>query len=434
MQKQFIKIESKGIIDQNAFILLGASTKREDGTKIGFFGSGLKYSIAFLLRKQIEFRVFAEYREIKFNTKPTAFREKSFDVICINEQETSMTTEMGIDWEPWFVLREIYCNALDEGESAISTVNEDEVLPIEDKTVFYILVTPEFRAILNDWKLYFSERRKDILHQDKDGSRIFAGGDKLIVYRKGIRCLFGDNQKCLFNYDLQWVEINESRTIKSEWSFKWDLCRRLQQMKNHNVIAQILNGVNDVWEKGLGWDCSTDEYSEAWLEVINNKTLVPYENAGFWDEYLKKDPMDYIIIPGTLVKGLKTRFAEKVRVIGDVDGVSGTGEFKLIPSLSKRQQSLLDDSVDFLKGAGYEVQYPIKVVDFTAKDLLGQAKDKTILLSVKLFEKGRRELVAGIIEEQEHLVTGFSDETRAFQNHFINKYISALEDKTGRYL
>ena len=38
--KKYIKIESKGIIDPQAFILLGASTKRADDSKIGFFGSG----------------------------------------------------------------------------------------------------------------------------------------------------------------------------------------------------------------------------------------------------------------------------------------------------------------------------------------------------------------------------------------------------------
>ena len=61
MQNKFIKIESKGNIDPQAFVLLGASTKRDDESKIGFFGSGLKYSIAYLLRNNIEFKVFSEY-------------------------------------------------------------------------------------------------------------------------------------------------------------------------------------------------------------------------------------------------------------------------------------------------------------------------------------------------------------------------------------
>ena len=51
---KIIKITSKGEIDERAFSLLGASSKRDDNTKIGMFGSGLKYSLAYLLRKEIK--------------------------------------------------------------------------------------------------------------------------------------------------------------------------------------------------------------------------------------------------------------------------------------------------------------------------------------------------------------------------------------------
>ena len=64
-----IKITSYGEIDIRAFSKMGASSKRQDGSKIGMFGSGLKYSLAFLLRNKIPFRVFSGYREVKFTTQ-----------------------------------------------------------------------------------------------------------------------------------------------------------------------------------------------------------------------------------------------------------------------------------------------------------------------------------------------------------------------------
>ena len=64
--KQFLKIQSSGEIEQEAFTLIGASSKRGDQTKIGYFGSGLKYSIAALLRNNIEFKVFQGEKEIEF--------------------------------------------------------------------------------------------------------------------------------------------------------------------------------------------------------------------------------------------------------------------------------------------------------------------------------------------------------------------------------
>lgn len=434
MQKKYIKIENKGIIDPQAFILLGGSTKRSDGTKIGFFGSGLKYSIAYLLRNNIDFKVFAEYKEIKFNVESIAFREQNFGVISIDGQKTSMTTEMGLDWEPWFVLREIYCNAIDEGESKISIVSEKKCVPVEDKTVFYIEVNKEFDEIMNNWSNYFSDTRKDICFIDENENKLFSGGGNFLVYRKGIRCNFAENIKSIFNYDLQWIEINESRIIKNEWDFKYKLVKYLKSIKDKKIISQILNTINLNWERDLNWVYHNENFTDEWVEVIGDKILVPYENAGFWEEYIQDAPHLYLILPQALIEGLKSRFVDRVMVIGDVDGLKGNGEFKIIDSLSKRQKFLLDECLTFLKDCDYDLKYPIKIVDFTQKNRLGQAKDETILLSVKLFDMGKKELVGCIMEEQEHLITGFGDETRAFQNHWIQKLVTSLEDKIGRYL
>jgi len=432
--KKYVKIESKGIIEAGAFTLLGASTKKEDNTKIGFFGSGLKYSIAWLLRNKIDFKVFAEYKQIVFTTLPAPFREMEFDVICVDGIQTSLTTAMGGDWQAWYTLREIYCNALDEAEAAISIVDEKDCVPVEDKTVFYFETTEQFKEILDEWDMYFSENRKDLVYSDADFNQVYNGGDKTLIYRKGIRCMFLKEEKSTFNYDLSWVEINESRVIKDEWMFKWKLREFLQKIKDRKVISQLLNTINKTWEKGLNWQYGGNNYSDVWLEVIGKKTLVPYENAGFWEEWIKDDPFDFLILPANMIESLKEKFLDKIKVIGDVEGVSGSGDFRVIASFTKKQQYLLDEALAFLKDASYDVNYPIKLVAFTKETVRGQAKDKTILLSEKLFDMGRKEIVAVIIEEQEHLVTGYGDETRAFQTHFIHKFLTSLEDKVGRYL
>jgi len=112
--KKYILIQNDGEIEVNSFELIGASTKRGDEGKIGFFGSGLKYSIAYMMRNNISFKVFSGANELKFTTVKESFRNSSFDRICINGKETSYTITMGPTWtEDWFVLREIYCNALD---------------------------------------------------------------------------------------------------------------------------------------------------------------------------------------------------------------------------------------------------------------------------------------------------------------------------------
>lgn len=433
-KKRFIKISNKGIIDPQAFTLLGASTKRDDKNKIGFFGSGLKYSIAYLLRNKIFFKVFADYKEIKFETKPSELKGISFDVIHIDGEKTSMTTEMGIDWEAWFAIREVYCNALDEGDASISICGESKIVPVEDCTVFYIEVTPDFDKLIQDWKFYFSENRKDLIHESAAGNKIYSGGQSLIVYRKGIRVLYYADCKSIFNYDITDVVINESRVIASEYDFKQSLRKKIQGVGEIKVITGIYNRINGSWEKDLYWNYDAHLFHDNWLEPIKDKTLVPYENAGHWSEEMKDSPTKFLILPNSLIEGLKSKFNDAVNVIGEVGDIKGVNELKVIETLSKKQQYLLDESVNWLKSNKYEIKYPMKVVQFFSKSQLGQAKDGNILLSERLFEMGRREVIATIIEEQEHLVTGFGDETRAFQSHFINKYISAMEDASNIYL
>src|SRR5207302_1267275 len=99
----------------NAFKLLGASNKRGDSAKIGYFGTGLKYAIAVMLRQGIEFKVFSGTKEIKIGQRNTKFLDSTVAVMTVNGEKTSITLDAGIDWQPWFAIREIYSNSIDEG-------------------------------------------------------------------------------------------------------------------------------------------------------------------------------------------------------------------------------------------------------------------------------------------------------------------------------
>ena len=47
---------------------------------------------------------------------------------------------------------------------------------------------------------------------------------------------------------------------------------------------------------------------------------------------------------------------------------------------------------------------------------------------------GKKEIAMTIIEENEHLKTGLKDETRDFQNHFINMFLSQMEERIAHFL
>ena len=429
-KNKYLKITNKGIIDVDAFSLIGASTKRDDSTKIGWFGSGLKYSLAYLLRNELDFKFFAGKKEIVFGMIDKKFRNNNFKVITVNKKESSLTTDMGMDWISWFIIREIYCNAIDEGGEAIELV--DKVIPDFKTTTFFLKVDENIQEIIDNWDSYFSLHRKNVVYE-KNGCRIFPGHKSYIVYRKGIRALHNDKIDSIFHYDMTWAEINESRVLKSQWDFEWKMVSFLRKIDNVKVISKILRKINNCREKEFNWDTCCDEYSGAWLEAIKERILVKHEVAGYFSKIIDENRSNYLILPAELVNGLKSKFEDQVSVIDEDFSDNYSTEFTVLQPTTK-QEYLLNEVNKFFEETGYKLSYPVNVCVFERKNKLGLAWKNQIYISEKAFNQGRRQIAQILVEENEHLRTGFNDETRAFQNHFIELFLSTLEEGKGIFL
>lgn len=70
---------------------------------------------------------------------------------------------------------------------------------------------------------------------------------------------------------------------------------------------------------------------------------------------------------------------------------------------------------------------------FGNKNILAQINTDTkqIYLSERLMDQPLFNICTMLIEENEHFRTGMSDQTRAFQQHFINLYAKTLMDKNS---
>jgi hypothetical protein len=103
-----------GEIDIRGATIAGLSAKQGD-SPIGFFGTGLKYAIASVLRWQGRISIWSGTEEYKFLARSLDFRGVEFQQIMMNDQPLGFTTEYGKTWQPWQIFRELYANALDEG-------------------------------------------------------------------------------------------------------------------------------------------------------------------------------------------------------------------------------------------------------------------------------------------------------------------------------
>ena len=431
--KNYILFRNDGEIDPNALKLLGASTKRNDSSKIGFFGSGLKYALAYLLRKGVETRIFSGNTEIKLSTKRSQFRDQSFDVICVNGSETSLTTSMGIDWKGWFAVREIYCNAIDEGGCSILTIEADSNnLNTEiGETRIYVEETQELAEVMSNFSYYFAVKREAIY---TDGHlRVLRGiGSNANLYRKGIRC--SDMRfRSLFDYDFKNIQINESRVIPYTWIATDIIAKSLKECIDKEIIRKLLSLCTDHKEDSDDFvEYSAMKkmfgFSETWLKVIGNSLVIPKELFGWYEDQFEKG--NTIVLPVDTCESLKSQFGDKIRF---PDGMFGFGssegnrKYKVIEP-NEFEIAMVRRVREFFKAVSYPIDYVIEFGAFAKDHILAHAdiERQRIVLTKKLCERGFDEVLSAIIEEQVHLKTKYSDETREFQNALIMELLTYM--------
>jgi hypothetical protein len=141
---KYLKIQNDGLLDIRLVALMGGTTKSNDKYKIGQFGTGLKYTLAYLFRSNLDFKIFVGTEEIKLHIEKEVIRDEDFEIICINGNRTSITTRMGEDWEAWMIIRELWCNALDEG-GPFREVTSEMYLVKKAKRLFLSRLTTKYK-------------------------------------------------------------------------------------------------------------------------------------------------------------------------------------------------------------------------------------------------------------------------------------------------
>lgn len=435
MTNKWLLIQNKGEIDINALILMGGSTKRDNENAIGFFGSGNKYAIALMLKKGIKFTMYSGLSEIQITTKQVEFRDKNFQQILINGQETSLTTDMGPQWESWMSIREWVSNSIDEGESNVitdTTIKDGK----EGYTRVYIEHHPDIVEVINNWSKYFAFDRIDSIVSNQDGT-IYPNIDheksSLLLYRKGIQCYHMPTQKALYTYDIPVLPINESRVLSSTWDARVYIAKFLNKNATVEIARYILsNGaVDNYYENHLDYSYwISTKMCDSWKEAIGNKIIVNNDVSGFFMKEMTENP--HYRVSAELAKAIKKSFPE-IKVYGVGQDDSGKLNWRTVET-TKKIDYMLKQATNFCKEIGYSINYDITIVEFDKEDTLGLAHDNNIYIAAKTFDMGMKEVVMTIMEESEHLKTNYKDETREWATHWIRMYLTSKEESHGIFL
>lgn len=420
---KYLKIKNNGEIDPQALHLVGASTKVGDDSKIGQFGSGNKYALCYLLRNSYDIRVFAGDRELNLETKPHEFGGQTFHRVYVDGEPTSLTTQMGKDWDLWQAMRELYCNAVDEGGNTIDFT--DDVTPTKGETHFYVECTADVLEFMTNFDKYFLSPSRIICEVPGYGRISHKSGKEANVYRKGIRC-YDTERTSVYDYDLDDIKISEDRLVQYPWRVVpaiWDL---IFNCDNEQVIRTFLARCCENFSlEGNVDDISTiyaTEVSPTFLEVISSMTFAPVGMSGL---LTAEEQASTCIVPTKVFNVL--RELVKDNNIQDKFKLTKNNELFREYDTTPLEGEIIRKCLEFFKEVDFDIPYTIKTVKFENKKILGAAVDGEILLSDVGLERGIFDVCNTILEEYIHLKYKVKDETRDFQTASINLLLKYMQ-------
>lgn len=239
-------------LDLRLIQLSGVNVKPQSTNPIGYFGTGLKYALAVLLRTghtvMLETGRHHGAHAFVFGLRPETIRGKSFQQLVMTDSyrtvDLPFTTEYGRNWEVWMAFRELYTNILDEGGGAVQAgpvkFDGGTIFRVDGKGIEQVY-QDRARYILDPGQIpTWTLPSVEIL--DRPGEAIFM---------RNIRVLALDKPS-IFTYNLRVpLTLTEDRQIQSTWDLKWTLAKALAECPEPEVIKRAIRATPDQFESGL---------------------------------------------------------------------------------------------------------------------------------------------------------------------------------------
>lgn len=388
-----LKFSNPGEIDIRAITTLGVNVK-EGGTPIGYFGTGLKYAIAALLRLRENIVIFSGESRFDFGTAREVIRGKEFEIVTMNETALGFTTEFGKNWKPWMLYRELASNTIDEG----GEIEEDEFWMSGEKGKTNIFVTGLSEWYVKREEIFFdstsalAEEGLSVEFSLKSPGKIFYRGIKVgeVV------------EPCRYSFNLKGKhELTEDRTLKDVWLALYYIKNSLARTTNAELIKNFLLGAEGTFERSIDWG-----------------------------DYLTSETFD--LVAARLIETDAGRVNPSIwRRIEKMKGEVEPREMEL----NGVQRMQLDKALDFLEGV-LEVEDvgELRFAEDLGKGVLGIYRAGVVYISKLAFDRGTKCLAGTIFEEWLHKEKNFDDESRAMQNWLIDSVMSLGERLRGKPL
>lgn len=248
--RQCVVFATPGLIPLEAFTTFGVNVKPNSTNPFGFFGTGLKYAVAVLLRHGCEVVVWRGAVKYVFYISQRDFRGKGFTFVRMKKStrnwkglwatsysDLPFTLELGKNWELWQAFRELHTNTLDEGGKTyiLSDYDGDDFGP-EDNT--HIVVYGS--KFIDE----FHDRHRNFLpdgetERSDQGIQVIDRPSKHIYYR-GVRIMdLKEEAEHTYNF-LRHVDLTEDRTAKHPLLLEMELCRHIMESEDEPFVRKAV--------------------------------------------------------------------------------------------------------------------------------------------------------------------------------------------------
>ena len=390
-----IVFQNPGLIELAAVTTLGVSVKEGD-LPIGFFGTGLKFAIATILREGGTVTLYRGLDRHEFSVRTITVRNEKFQQVCMDGQPLGFTTQLGRTWKPWMAFRELASNCCDEDGRYFdgSTTGWE---PQPDATT--IVATGAFNEV-------WHERRKVMLEsiplKTNEHVEIHEGPSAYVFYR-GVRIHTLDRPSA-FRYNIRTpLDLTEDRTAANYSQVEIAIERGLGALENRAMLRTALT-------------CG-EGYTEHYMNVPK------YGHPG----ETFRDVARELTLGSESLATMNPAAAQAAREMAMGDMQPGHSV-----ALEPHQQKMLTRAKEMLTAGGFNVaEFPLIVIDTLGANIHGMARDGKIFVALMAFDKGTRELAATIFEEFAHLRSGAGDCTRQFQNWLFDQLLVQAERASG---
>ena len=421
--------------------LLGLSDKTNE--QIGRFGTGLKESIAMLLRQGIAPVFFSGTCRIDFKI----MNEDGQDEICfrLSERQGRFASRkwhgLGIhpnfgkhDWnDPWMVFRELICNAIDASgvDDLHHTITSDPPMGVAGSTRVFIPVNNSViraYAEIGDRLLMLNPVEPMYTHADHGSILPKREKGQAQIYHRGVWVQETvEDHSSLFDYELREIRLTESRS--ADW---YNVRIVMASLLAHAPVSITSRVLEAILKKGMrcyeetvlrqvSW--ATDvETGVNWRESFHalfGTNAVLTRNEKIYVEKLLAKKMQPVICENTDLYSILVRS-------GVSDAINALTAEDKDPSSYSLPSSHTQSRFDEIWQAFVEMELttsrskPKLMVfrDDISSGRLGFYQQGTCYVSERIVGCEEERIVH--IEEICHHLCGYNDETREFQTFLLS--------------